>query len=192
MQKYVEHTIPALAVIIVATLLQAIPGAVEALRYQTDVIGEQPWRLITGHWVHLGWMHLALNGAGIVLVATLFSRELKPIDWIATVTLMALAISAGFLLRNPQLQWYVGLSGVLHGLLLTGCVLLWQTQKRMAALIAAVVVAKLVHEQWAGAETQTEQLIAGAIIVDAHLYGALAGVGWGLMRRLAQKHRRSD
>jgi len=184
LQKNVEIWIPALVIVGASVLLQAIPGAVEALRYQADINAAQPWRLITGHWVHLGWMHLALNGAGIALLAILFAQELKPIDWIATVTLTPLAISLGFLLRNPQLQWYVGLSGVLHGLMLAGCILLWRTEKRMAAMIAVVVIAKIAHEQWAGAESGTEKLISGTIVVDAHLYGALAGVAWGLLRRI--------
>jgi len=184
LQKKAEIWLPALITIAIAALLQAIPGAVEALRYQADANLNQPWRLVTGHWVQLGWMHLALNGAGIALLAVLFAQELKIIDWVVTVTLMPLAISAGFLLRNPELQWYVGLSGVLHGLMLTGCLLLWQMQKRLATLITLVVIAKLVHEQWVGAESGTEKLISGTVVVDAHLYGAIAGVIWGTARRL--------
>lgn len=184
MQKNPETWAPPLLILIAALLLQAIPGAAEALRYQVEVIGSQPWRLVTGHWVHLGWMHLLLNGAGITLLAALFSQELKPLDWIVTVTVMPLLISGGFLILNPELQWYVGLSGALHGLMLTGCLLLWPTQKRMAVVIAAVVVAKLAHEQWAGAESGTEQLINGDVVVDAHLYGAIAGTLWGACRTL--------
>lgn len=189
MQQKVEVWIPALAIIGIAAVLQAIPGAVEVLRYQADANASQPWRLITGHWIHLGWMHLALNAAGIALLAALFAHELRPVDWIATTTLMPLAISCGFLLFNPELQWYVGLSGVLHGLMLTGCLLLWQTStqatgKRMAAIIAIVVLAKLAHEQWAGAESGTEKLISGSVVVDAHLFGAIAGTFWGTARLL--------
>jgi len=188
-KKNIESWIPALVIVGIAILLQTIPGAVEALRYQADANSSEPWRLVTGHWVHLGWMHLALNVAGLTLLAILFAPELKPVDWIATVTLMPLAISVGFLLRNPQLQWYVGLSGVLHGLMLTGCLLLWQTQKRMAALITVVVIAKIAHEQWAGAESGTEQLISGSVVVDAHFYGALIGIAWGTLRLLIAKLR---
>lgn len=191
MQKIPAYWISPLIILVISLLLQATPGAIEALRYQSDVIGSQPWRLVTGHWVHLGWMHLVLNGAGIALVAVLFAQELKPLDWIATVTIMPLLISCGFLLFDPTLQWYVGLSGVLHGLMLTGCLLLFPAQKRMAAIIAIVVIAKLAHEQWAGAESGTERLISGNVIVDAHLYGAFAGLFWGSGRLLAMK-RRSD
>jgi len=195
LQKKVEDWIPALVIIGIAAVLQALPGAVEALRYQADANANQPWRLITGHWVHLGWMHLVLNAAGIALLAALFSQEFKPVDWIATTTLMPLAISCGFLLFNPQLQWYVGLSGVLHGLMLTGCLLLWQTSphaagKRMAAIIALVVLAKLAHEQWAGAESGTEKLISGSVVVDAHLFGAIAGILWGIARLLWLRSRK--
>lgn len=185
MQKNPEVWAPPLLIVFAVLILQSLPGAVEALRYQADAIGSQPWRLVTGHWVHLGWMHLLLNGAGIALLAVLFSQELKPLDWIITATIMPLVISGGFLVLNPELQWYVGLSGVLHGLMMTGCLLLWRTQKNLAAVIAVVVIAKLAHEQWAGAESGTEQLISGNVVVDAHLYGAVAGLAWGVARLLA-------
>lgn len=181
------QAITAALIVASSVLLQATPGAVELLRYQHDAVqAGEAWRLLTGHWVHLNAMHLALNAAGVTLIALLFADELKPIDWLAAVTLMALLCSTGLLLRNPQLLWYVGLSGVLHGLMLTGTLLLWRTQKTLAMLIAGVVMAKLAHEQWAGGETTTAQLIDGNVIVDAHLYGAVAGLAWGLLR-LAQR-----
>lgn len=192
MQKNAESWVPPLAILIAVSILQAIPGTIEVLRYQADVIGSQPWRLVTGHWVHLGWVHLLLNAAGIALLAVLFSQELKPLDWIVAVCLMPLAISAGFLILNPELQWYVGLSGTLHGLMLTGCLLLWRTQKRMAIVIAIVVVAKLAYEQWAGAEKGTEQMINGSVIVDAHLYGAASGVVWGIASLVLRKRLRNQ
>ena len=52
---------------------------------------------------------------------------------------------------------------------------------------AIVVVAKLAHEQWAGGETATAQLIDGNVIVDAHLYGAIAGLAWGLLRHVLRR-----
>jgi rhomboid family GlyGly-CTERM serine protease len=179
------------AAIIIATaaLLQAIPGATDVLRYQADSNLLQPWRFVTGHWVHLGWPHLALNAAGVIVVVLLFARDIRPLDWLAGVTLMPLAISCGFVVRNPQLEWYVGLSGALHGLLLAGCLLLWRTQRLMAMLTAAIVAAKLTHEQWAGAESATTQFIGGDVIVDAHLYGAVAGVAWGTARLLTVRRR---
>ena len=38
----------------------------EALSYQRDRITSGAlWRLLSGHWVHLGWAHLLLNLAGL-------------------------------------------------------------------------------------------------------------------------------
>jgi len=178
-----SQALAAIVIVVSSALLQVMPGAVELLRFQHDALATgEIWRLVTGHWVHLNMMHLVLNAAGAALIALLFAEELMPIDWLAAVTFMALFSSGALLLRNPNVEWYVGLSGVLHGLMLTGALLLWHSHKTLATLICIVVIAKLAHEQWAGGEPATAKLINGTIVVDAHLYGAIAGVIWGTLR----------
>jgi hypothetical protein len=82
-------------------------------------------------------------------------------------------IDAGFVLFEPQLQWYVGLSGVLHGALAAGVVAWWRHETRPLALaLTLVLVGKLAWEQWHGALPLSGDM---PVIVDAHLYGAVGG-----------------
>ena len=92
----------------------------------------------------------------------------------------ALAISSGLWWLSPRVAWYVGASGVLHTMLGAGTArhLLRHTWDRW--LLLAALAGKLLFEQFGGHEQP-------GVVVDAHLYGALAGlvVGAALSARAA-------
>jgi hypothetical protein len=76
-------------------------------------------------------------------------------------------------LLEPQLEWYVGLSGVLHGALAAGAIGWWRHESRALALaLTVVLVGKLAWEQWHGALPLSGDM---PVVVDAHLYGAVGG-----------------
>ena len=82
-------------------------------------------------------------------------------------------IDLGFVLLEPQLEWYVGLSGVLHGALAAGAIGWWQHESRPLALaLTLVLIGKLAWEQWHGALPLSGDM---PVVVDAHLYGAIGG-----------------
>lgn len=150
----------------------ASPG----LRYERVFLLEQPWRLLTGHLVHLGSSHLLLNLAGLALIAWVFAPGLAALQWLWLLFVSVFAIDLGFWLLEPQLEWYVGLSGVLHGLLLGAALLDDGLERRMRWFLVAVVVAKLLWEQWAGALPFTAEAAGGPVVVAAHWYGGIGGV----------------
>lgn len=148
----------------------------ELLRYdRTGIAAGELWRPITGHWVHLGWKHMALNLAGLILMALLFFRNYSPGRWLAIVFVSSVAIDLGLYFFEPQLQWYVGLSGVLHGVMAAGILAHWRTREPDAWVLTIFLIGKLVWEQWAGPLPSSEIAAGGAVIVQAHLYGALGG-----------------
>lgn len=168
----------AVAGIAAIAAIAQLAGLASAWRYDRAAIAAgEVWRLLTGHLVHLGPMHLALNAAGLALVAALVGARLPLSAWAAAFLVSALAIGAGLWLGSPGLDWYVGLSGVLHGLLVAGAVgaLRDPAERRLAAAVLIAVAAKLVWEQVAGPLPGTAQAAGGPVIVDAHLYGALGG-----------------
>lgn len=144
------------------------------LRYErvTIVRGEW-WRVMTAHLVHANVRHLLLNLTGLALVAQLFKDDFSLAQWFWIVSLSGLCVSAGLLVFDPQLQWYVGLSGVLHGCIAAGAVIWWRTERPLlAAALSMVLLAKLGWEQLHGALPLAGEL---PVIVDAHLYGAIGG-----------------
>jgi len=101
-----------------------------------------------------------------------------------------LGVGVGLLLFDPQLSYYVGLSGALYGLLLGGAIAEFRNHKLMACLIGAYTIGKIVWEQIYGAVDSSEAITGGTVIVNAHLYGMVAGGitvlvlrGWEFFRR---------
>lgn len=147
----------------------------QLLRYEREaVLAGEYWRLLTAHFVHGGTWHLLLNTAGLACTGVLFARDLTVGSWLLVVLLSIAAIDLGFVFCEPQLQWYLGYSGVLHGMLAAGACMCWKHGSgALGMAFGAVLAGKLVWEQWQGALPLAGEL---PVVVDAHLYGALGGV----------------
>lgn len=146
------------------------------LRYDRAALAAgEWWRAFTAHLVHLGWRHLALNLAGLVLMALLFIRDYTPWRWLSVILASMAAIDLGLYAFEPQLEWYVGFSGVLHGIMAAGTWARWQVDKKEAAFLTVFLIAKLAWEHWSGALPSSEAATGGAVIVQAHFYGAVGG-----------------
>ena len=152
------------------------------LAYNRDAIvkGEY-WRLITGHFIHLNNMHLLLNMLGVGMVLMLFDHLLAIWQWIVVLLASALIISLLIYLNLPQVQAYVGLSGVIHTLYVLGTLqLLNQPKERNFAIILMLMVTlKLLTENVGQGISFTADMIGGRVLYQAHLYGALAGLFLG-------------
>lgn len=154
----------------------------------------QWWRVLTGNLVHLGYPHLLLNMAGLVLITLLLAHALSARQWAFTGLCSMLGVSIGLLLFDPGLSWYVGLSGALYGLLLGGAIAEFRNQKLIACLIGAYTIGKIIWEQIYGAVESSEAITGGSVIVNAHLYGMVAGAAAVLVLRGLEylSHRRAQ
>ena len=144
------------------------------LRYdRAGLVAGQWWRLLTAHIVHLGFEHAALNSLGLVLMWALFARDYKPAQWVSITLAAIAAIDAGLWLRDSTVAWYVGSSGVLHGVMAAGTLAHLRRRDMDGWILAAFIIVKLTYEQSSGALPFAE---GEGVVVDAHLYGALGGV----------------
>jgi rhomboid family GlyGly-CTERM serine protease len=152
-----------------------------ALRYDRDALAAgQWWRLLTGHLIHLGFEHAVLDVAGLVLMWALFARDYSARGWSLIIGLSVLGVDAGLWLLSSTTQWYVGSSGVLHGVLAAGTLAHLRRGEAEGWVLALLLIGKLIYEQSLGALPLTS---GGAVIVDAHLYGAVAGAVAALLLR---------
>jgi rhomboid family GlyGly-CTERM serine protease len=169
----------ACALLLAPTLLGE--GGRELLRYdRAGLAAGQGWRLITGHWVHLDARHALLNCLGLALVWALFARDYSPRQWIVIVLASMAAIDAGLWLGDSTIQWYVGSSGVLHGVMAAGALAHLRRGEREGWLLAAILIAKLGYEQWIGALPLSGR---DPVVVDAHLYGVLGAAAAAALLR---------
>ena len=184
-----------IGITVISVLIAATdPQSTALLRYDRQAVAAgQWWRLITGNLAHLGWSHLFMNLAGLGLIWAVFHHHLSRTMWTAVWLVSALAVSGGLYFFNESLRWYVGLSGVLHGLLLAGIVASIMRGYRLEWALLIFVAGKLLWEQWRGALPGSEHLAGGPVVVDAHLYGAFGGLltagGTLLWHRLRSRSR---
>ena len=182
--------VPAGLLFVTAALMLGGDAAREWLAFERDAIRDgEAWRLVTGHLVHLGWPHFALNAAGLALVWTLVGGAYKPAGWILIILASIATIGLGLWTFNPELHWYVGLSGALHGVLAAGLVMSCREPRVETMILALLLLCKLAWEQFSGPLPGSESSSGGPVIVDAHLYGAIGGTLAGLLTWLIRVRR---
>jgi len=177
----------ALAIAIALLALHAFVPA-ESLEYRRALLAGEPWRIVTGHLVHLGWLHALVNAVALVVVARLFAPELGARR--QATALVASAIATGVALAGfyPAIEWYRGLSGALHGLYFAGAVT-WLLAERRGGLrglwLPAVLViggwVKVALEQPGGGSLAQAEWLGAAVVPQAHLAGAICGTLLGVL-----------
>lgn len=183
--------LPALIALLCIALQSA--GLSDTLRFDRGTIDAgQWWLLLSCNFVHLGMHHLLLNLAGLGLVYLLLWSHYSDKHWVAITLLSSLTVGLGLYLWNPELRWYVGFSGTLHGLLIAGAIADTRRFPISGGILLALVVAKLIWEQIYGAMPGSEDIAGGRVIVDSHLYGALCGCVYGLTHALLKRSSASN
>jgi rhomboid family GlyGly-CTERM serine protease len=151
----------------------------QALRYERPSIANgEWWRLLGAQFVHLDAGHALANAAGTVLVWALVGSTYRAAVWVAIVAAALASVAAGLWWGSPEVLWYVGASGWLHGLLAAGALPLAMSRgDRLGRIVLLALAGKLIWEQLMG------PLSGGstAVIVSAHAYGAAGGFSCGAL-----------
>lgn len=179
-----------LFILLLSLFLQAT-GLVHAWRFDRTLIEQhQYWLLFSGHFVHLNWGHWALNMAGLAIVAFFFSPYGSVLQWLWVLFVSSLCCGLGLYWLDPDVVTYVGLSGVLHGLFIYGAMREIRHYPASGYVLMALLVAKLGWEHFFGALPGSEQIAAGRVVTDAHLYGAIGGgLAAGMLSLLGLFHK---
>ncbi len=170
------------AVALLSLLLLASPPTLTLLMWERTAIADgQVWRCLSGHLVHLSATNCLSNLMRLLLIGEYLGDELA----LAEVCALAVGTAAGISLClwwfSPQIHWYVGLSGVLHGLW-AGCALAWfcRNGDRVAAAALLLLVVKLV--------LPANSYNPLPVVTVAHGYGALCGLIWAVLRACQRRH----
>lgn len=165
-------TIAIISLVIQATSLQ------DTLDWQRSAINNsQWWLLVSGNFAHLDWQHYALNVIALLVIWELFFKLQKIGLSILIILYLCLTVGLGIYFFNADVEWYVGLSGILHGLFLIGISHDVFKKNLLSILVALGFIGKIVWEQTVGITTGA-LFSEDTVLVDAHLYGAIGGLVW--------------
>jgi rhomboid family GlyGly-CTERM serine protease len=162
----------------VVLLAIAEPVSSHWLMFDRNAINEgQIWRLFSGHFVHLSMAHLSGNAVGIVLLAYIAGRSLNNLVGTSLIAWCVVVVGIGLYGYADYLQYYVGLSGVLHGLLLVAPFVSPFYSRAIAGCFLLVIVSKVVWEQSSWYDDMAMAgMIGGRVETNAHLLGVIAGL----------------
>lgn len=178
--------------VLVLTLLSVAatlwPGALATLEWQRTAIDRGDWlRLFGAHVVHLNARHLLFNLLGLALLAELLMERWHYRDIVSLCMASALGTSLLLWRFEPGLQWYAGLSGLLHGLWGGVALAGWRaTRSRLHAGALAALAIKLAWLNPAASGTGLP------VVPVAHLYGAASGLVWAGLTHAWRRLRHLD
>ncbi|MFB0979309.1 MAG: rhombosortase [Alteromonadaceae bacterium] len=149
----------------------------EFLVYQRSLVIEgEIWRAFSGHFFHTNGFHFLLNAAAVVMLWALHGHFYTIKSYLFVFIVSAVVCSIGIHWFSPDIDQYVGLSGVLHGIFIWGAVEDIKAKERTGYLLLLGVILKIAHEQYYGASEDVADLIGAHVAINAHLWGAIGGV----------------
>jgi len=84
-------------------------------------LGEQPWRLASGHFAHADLNHWMMNSAGLLACGLLFERACRA--HFTGLLITGMVFVNVWLLAGSSLSAYCGLSGALNAVFVGGCLM---------------------------------------------------------------------
>lgn len=168
--------------ILAGTLMAAymLPGSLLEWSRAGIAQGEY-WRLLTGHWSHVGLTHLLLNLLGLTLIGALFSHRESIWQWLIALNAIALGVSLSLLWLVDDLGWYRGFSGCLYGLLVYRGIVSLPDRVGFSAAVLVFTGLKLLADPMIAGDGLSADWIGAAVIWQAHIAGAITGAVVGVL-----------
>ncbi|HOY23358.1 MAG TPA: rhombosortase [Cellvibrio sp.] len=139
------------------------------------------WRLFTSNFVHFGWPHTLINLSAFSLCALALLNSFPARQLLGLIGFCCLSVGLGVYYFNPEYGTYAGLSGAIHGFIVAGLMRNKRHPNWLNAIFIALVFAKIIYEHQPDYQaTHLQTLMPVPVAYDAHMYGAIAGVVFGL------------
>jgi rhomboid family GlyGly-CTERM serine protease len=174
------HNVLILGTIFITAIFE--PASSKLLEYDhTQISHGEWWRLFTGQLVHTNFNHTLLNAAGVVLLSLGFQLELKAKHDLFAFFFCMVCCGVGLFVFFPYIEWYKGLSGILHGYMIYYLFQSMRTDPSLSLIVLCLIIGKVIWEQTPFADlSNTESLINSRVATEIHLLGAISGFLFGI------------
>lgn len=140
------------------------------------------WRLFTAHFLHLSNTHMIGNLLAVCLFAYIAGEYLNNLQGILLVAWCIAVVGLGLYMFANHLERYVGLSGVLHGLLIASPFISKFYSRTIAYCFLTVIIVKVGWEQSPFYDDMAlVDTIGGRVEAKSHLMGVVAGLSYLFM-----------
>ena len=141
-----------------------------------SIINGEYWRLISGNFNHTNIYHLLLNLGALAVIGGLHYRYYNSAAYTGLILVLSIGVGVGILWLSPSTQLYVGLSGILHGIIIVGAII-DVTKKYYSGYVLIIgTIIKVINEQLFNSPVAMSQLIEAKVLTEAHLYGLVTGL----------------
>ncbi|TWX46369.1 rhombosortase [Colwellia hornerae] len=172
-----QITIPVIVLLISLIAFVFDSSLSEFFVYQRSLVVQgEVWRVFSGHFFHTNGVHFLLNSAAVIMLWALHGHFYSIKSYLTVFMISAVICAVGIHWFSPNIEQYVGLSGILHGLFIWGAIEDIKAKERTGYLLLIGVVLKIAHEQYYGASKDVAELIGANVAINAHLWGAIGGV----------------
>ncbi len=160
-------------------LALCVPGYLflDAWALNRSLIDEerQWWLVLSGHFAHISLPHMLANQVGIVIAALVAPAWMNRAGGLFLAAYLVVGLGLAIYVAVPDVQRYVGFSGVAHGWLMVAFYLSPWLPVWLRIGVALAITAKIVFEhslafdiaQWHGFYN------AAPVLTEAHLYGGI-------------------
>lgn len=140
------------------------------------IINGEFWRLISGNFNHTNINHLLLNVSALAVIGGLHYRYYNATAYISLILVLSIGVGAGIFWLSPSTHLYVGLSGILHGIIIVGAIIDVTKQYYSGYALIIGTIIKIINEQFFNSPVEMSQLIEAEVLTEAHLYGLVTGL----------------
>ena len=171
-----------LAIPVIGALAMAIPADLRQQLYLHLDLSRQGefWRLISGHFVYVSWLHWSVNSFGVFSFWLFFHESQQPKTWLPALAFILVIINAGLMELSVNLVWYAGFSGILGGLLAYGAITSF-LKNPVFSVGLLLILSVYVFIQLNSGELVDGGLESVRTSSYAHAIGLIAGVFYGLL-----------
>jgi len=150
---------------------------ITAIDYNRElIINGEYWRLLSGNFNHTNIYHLLLNLTALAVIGGLHYRYYNSVVFTSLILLLSIGVGVGILWLSPSTHLYVGLSGILHGMIIVGAII-DVTKKYYSGYVLIIgTIIKVINEQLFNSPVEMSQLIEAKVLTEAHLYGLVTGL----------------
>jgi rhomboid family GlyGly-CTERM serine protease len=158
-------------------------GVADAAQYdRAALLRGEVWRLVTGHFVHWSFAHLAWDLLAFVILGAVCERRRALFASVILAT--ALIVSIFLFVCCPEVAMYRGLSAIDSALWMWAVFIIGERRVSLALTLLALFFAKLLIES-AGASLFVDGI---TVLPVVHLLGALVGFGGSVAEHKMTAH----